>query len=248
MGRSSSPFEGKPDLVDASFIHKGQSEISLYLQLLNPQTISGLYYEVCDNFLHLDFLNRLAEAVTMKKVDQFESLVHQYAREYDFKGEIFPLVIMGLTKIADEITGRNLQQDIETVPGEKLVCRCFGISEKQIMETLEVAETPSLKLITDETMAGGGCGTCLKDLKVLLSFHLPTEDQILSSKGMTEIQFIKKLNAFMLENNSSLEIARVVGTDVWVKTDELNPWPEIEKLQQLSKESLSLPLCFHLFK
>ena len=248
MGRSNSPYERKPDFIDASFIHTGKYQLSIYLQLLNPKTISGLYFEACDDFLHPDFLSSIAEEVAMKKVDILEKLVKEKSREYDFKGEVFPLVVLGLFKIIDEITGRNLEQDLELAGAGKIVYRCFGVTETQILSTLEEADEPSLKLITDETMAGGGCGTCLKDLKTLLAYHHPEKDQILASKGLSEIEFAKKLGQLLSENNSSFELARVIGTEAWFKTDKLNPWPELERLQKICSERISVPLRFHLFK
>jgi bacterioferritin-associated ferredoxin len=248
MGQTDSSFEKKPDFIDSQFEYEKNFKLNLYLQLLNPQTIAGLYFQASDDFLHRDFLHSLGEKMAMAKVDQMETLIKLTSKDYDFKGETFPIVLIGLQQIVDDVSGRNSQQDIEWDSSQKLVCRCFGISEKEIVEKVSSAEKPSLKFVTDETMAGGGCGSCHKDISLLINQFSASGDDLLSSKGMTEIDFIKKLHQLMSEEHIPFEVEKVVGTHVWVKTSSLNPYPDVEKAKNLAQKKLGLPLALHLLQ
>lgn len=246
MGQAKSPFERRPDFIDSKFEYKDEVELTLYLQLLNPQTVSGLFFEASDNFLHRDFLNRIADKAAMKKIDYLPVLIKEEARGYDFQGEVFPLTLMGLEKICDELTGREQQQDVESKDFDKLICRCFGVYESEIIEALEGAESPALKMITDETMAGGGCSSCLKDLKMLHSYYSPSVEPLLSSKGMTEVELTKSLSEALASNYSDFKIGRVIGTDIWLETELLDPFLQLEEMKEKVGRDLGLPLRFHL--
>jgi len=246
MGQAKSPFERRPDFIDSKFEYRDEVELTLYLQLLNPQTVSGLYFEASDNFLHRDFLNHVAEKSAMKKIDFLPVLVKEEARAYDFKGEVFPIVLMGLEKISDELTGREQQQDVEVKESDRLICRCFGVYESEIIKVLENAESPALKMITDETMAGGGCGSCLKDLKVFHSYYAPSEDSLISSKGMSEVELTKNISEALAVDYKEFRISRVIGTDIWVETDLLDPFVQLDEMKEKVGRDLGLPLRFHL--
>jgi hypothetical protein len=50
----------------------------------------------------------------------------------------------------------------ETSP---LVCRCFGVREKDILEHLQKEEIPTLETLGNSSSAGMGCRTCVPQLK-----------------------------------------------------------------------------------
>lgn len=248
MGQANFSFEKKPDFIDSQFEYKKTYELSLYLQLLNPQTIAGLYFQASHNFQHRDFLNSLAEKLTMEKIDQMEEMIKKASRDYDFMGESFPVVLMGLKYIVDDVLGRNSHQDIDWDVSNKLVCRCFGVSENQILEKITTSATDSLRFVTDETMAGGGCGSCHKDIHLLINQSSANVDKLLSSKGLTEVEFIKILHQLMNEEHIQLDVQKVVGTHIWLKTHLINPYPEMKKVKDLIIKKLGLPVSLHLIQ
>lgn len=45
MTQTESSFEKRPDFVDFQFVHEGSPySLEIFLQLLNPQTINGLFF------------------------------------------------------------------------------------------------------------------------------------------------------------------------------------------------------------
>ena len=59
----------------------------------------------------------------------------------------------------------------------RLVCKCFGVTEDQIVKVVQENQLTTVEEITNFTKAGGGCGDCLGDiaeiLQATLAGHLP---------------------------------------------------------------------------
>ena len=59
----------------------------------------------------------------------------------------------------------------------RLVCKCFGVTEDQIVKVIQENSLTSVEEVTNFTKAGGGCGDCLEDigeiLKATLAGHPP---------------------------------------------------------------------------
>ncbi|MCO4794396.1 MAG: (2Fe-2S)-binding protein [Bacteriovoracaceae bacterium] len=233
MTQTESTFEKRPDFIDFEFTHnKSPYSLSIYIQLLNPQTISGLYYEAEEDFPHRDFLNVIAKNVEMKKIDSLENIVKKESQTYDFNGEVFPIPVMGLIKIINDFTGKNKELDIVSGEENPLICRCFGVGANEINDFLNQNRNCSLIEVTDETMAAGGCGRCQNSIKELIDYYNPKPDPILIGKGISEVQLAKKVQNFLLENKSNLKIKRMIGSNIWVTSNSLNPYNEIDNLQE----------------
>ncbi|MDR2489730.1 MAG: Fe-S cluster assembly protein NifU [Desulfovibrio sp.] len=50
----------------------------------------------------------------------------------------------------------------------RLVCKCFGVTEEQIVKVIQENALVSVEEITNFTKAGGGCGECLEDMGEIL--------------------------------------------------------------------------------
>ena len=59
----------------------------------------------------------------------------------------------------------------------RLVCKCFGVTEDQIVKVIQENNLTTVEEVTNFTKAGGGCGDCLEDigeiLKATLAGHPP---------------------------------------------------------------------------
>lgn len=59
----------------------------------------------------------------------------------------------------------------------RLVCKCFGVTEDQIVKVIQENKLTTVEEVTNFTKAGGGCGDCLEDiagiLKATLAGHPP---------------------------------------------------------------------------
>jgi NifU-like protein len=54
----------------------------------------------------------------------------------------------------------------------RLVCKCFGVTEEQIVKVIRENKLTSAEEVTNFTKAGGGCGECLDDIKAILEATL----------------------------------------------------------------------------
>ncbi len=54
----------------------------------------------------------------------------------------------------------------------RLVCKCFGVTEDQIVKAILENGLTTTDEVTNYTKAGGGCGDCLEDIKEILTATL----------------------------------------------------------------------------
>ena len=54
----------------------------------------------------------------------------------------------------------------------QLVCKCFGVTDEQIIRSIRENKLTSVEEVTHFTKAGGGCGDCLNDIQKLLDEEL----------------------------------------------------------------------------
>ncbi|MDR1360384.1 MAG: Fe-S cluster assembly protein NifU [Deltaproteobacteria bacterium] len=50
----------------------------------------------------------------------------------------------------------------------RLVCKCFAVTEEQIVKAIQENDLTSVEEVTDYTKAGGGCGDCHEDIAGIL--------------------------------------------------------------------------------
>lgn len=54
----------------------------------------------------------------------------------------------------------------------RLVCKCFGVTEDQIVKVIQENHLTTVEEITNFTKAGGGCGDCMDDINEILKATL----------------------------------------------------------------------------
>lgn len=54
----------------------------------------------------------------------------------------------------------------------RLVCKCFGVTEDQILKVIHENKLTSVEEVTNFTKAGGGCGDCVEDIRAILQAAL----------------------------------------------------------------------------
>ncbi|WP_177428323.1 (2Fe-2S)-binding protein [Candidatus Venteria ishoeyi] len=55
---------------------------------------------------------------------------------------------------------------------EELICLCYEVSEKEIVDKILSREAKTLQEVSLQTMAGTGCGRCRRRIRTLLEKHL----------------------------------------------------------------------------
>lgn len=50
----------------------------------------------------------------------------------------------------------------------KIVCECFGVTEKEIRDAVKINHLTTVEEVTNYTKAGGGCGKCHDEIKTII--------------------------------------------------------------------------------
>ncbi len=80
----------------------------------------------------------------------------------------------------------------------KLICKCFGITDRQIQKAIRENNLKSVEEITQYTKAGGACGSCLDNIAQLLETELKQGKtlniiQPVAKKPLSNIQKMQKI-------------------------------------------------------
>lgn len=129
------------------------------------------------------------------------------------------------------------------VHSNTIICRCFGISEQQLLdEIIANSEVDALKL-RKATRAGAGCGSCLVDMQTLIQSYCD-EKAIASSYGkrplgLNPLEFLVKLAAAwqtwqkQFRKRSDAQFIGIDGYKVFVKCHK----GDQEVLEEFAREA-----------
>ena len=76
----------------------------------------------------------------------------------------------------------------------KLVCKCFGVTDAQIIQAIRENGLKTIEEVTDYTKAGGACGECLNEIAEILAHELKQQplEEIQPKKRMTNVQRMQR--------------------------------------------------------
>lgn len=77
----------------------------------------------------------------------------------------------------------------------KLVCKCFGITDAQIINAIRENGLKTVEEVTDYTKAGGACGDCLNEIAEILAHELKQQplEELKPKPRMTNVQRMQKV-------------------------------------------------------
>lgn len=77
----------------------------------------------------------------------------------------------------------------------KLVCKCFGVTDAQIINAIRENNLKTVEEVTDYTKAGGACGECLDQIAEILAYELKQKPlkELKPKKRMTNVQRMQKV-------------------------------------------------------
>lgn len=108
----------------------------------------------------------------------------------------------------------------------KLVCKCFGVTDQQIIRAIRENNLKTVQEVTDYTKAGGACGDCLDEIAEILAHELKQKplEELKPKKRMTNVQRIQKVQKVIDEeiqpmlaaDGGDIELVDVDGKRVMV--------------------------------
>ena len=114
----------------------------------------------------------------------------------------------------------------EKVVDGKIVCECFGVTDKEIERVVAENKLESIEDVTSYVKAGGGCGKCHDGIQEIIdSVHgverqprkLPLKLNTLQKIKLIEESLETEINPTLKKDAGSLELLDVDGNKVLVK-------------------------------
>lgn len=118
-------------------------------------------------------------------------------------------------------------EEIPSGPEEKVVCKCFEVTEDKIRRVVMENHLTTVEEVTNFTKAGGGCGTCIPDIEAILKdiwSVKPLPEKPLKPKKLTNIQKIaliqdiiaREIRPRLQADNGDIELIDIDGNKVIV--------------------------------
>lgn len=131
--------------------------------------------------------------------------------------------VMGYEALENAL-GHYFHEDMEEVTKDKMICKCFSVTEKQIINAIKENNLKTLDEVTNYTKAGGACGHCKGAIQGILDkyYHVEYKEE---KPVLTATQKILKINN-IIENQISpelrkdggdIELVDIDGDKVYVK-------------------------------
>lgn len=125
--------------------------------------------------------------------------------------------VMGHEALENALSHYFHEENIPEVTKDKLICTCFSVTEKQIINAIKENNLKTLEEVTNYTKAGGACGHCKENIQAILDkyYHVVPEKK---EAPLTHTQKILKIN-HIIENQISPELRKDGGDIEFVDID-----------------------------
>ena len=171
----------------------------------------------------------LTELIKGKHMDEAAKLTNKEIAEYlgGLPKEKMHCSVMGEEALEDAVRHwKGLPSKAHAEEG-RLVCKCFGVTDLQIIKVAKENNLTTVEEVTDFIKAGGACGSCKDDIQSILdklhAMEKPLEE-IRPVPRMTNVQRMQKVMTIINEDiaprlaldGGSIELVDVDGTTVVV--------------------------------
>ena len=117
----------------------------------------------------------------------------------------------------------NYQGAPTVEPGAKIVCECFGVTDREIERAIRENNLTTVEEVTNYTKAGGGCGNCHDAIQEIIE-RVRAEAKPAVRPKLTTIQKIKmiqealerEIRPSLKHDGGDIELIDVVGNRVLV--------------------------------
>ena len=133
--------------------------------------------------------------------------------------------VMGQEALEKAIENYRGQGAPAKEPGAKIVCECFGVTDREIERAVRENNLTAVEEVTNYTKAGGGCGKCKDDIQQIID-RVRAEAKPSAAPRLTNIQKIKmieealerEIRPSLKHDGGDIELIDVVGNRVIVAT------------------------------
>lgn len=172
----------------------------------------------------------LTEIAKGKTLEEAEKISNQDLAEFlgGLPEEKMHCSVMG--KEALEAAIANYRGEATVKEDFEIVCKCFGVTDKEIERVAKENDLTSLEQITDFTKAGGGCQACHPKIETILTNLWgktpvePAEKAVPAGQKLTNLQKIRLIQETLereilppiRSDGGDLELVDIAGDTIYV--------------------------------
>ncbi len=131
--------------------------------------------------------------------------------------------VMGHEALEDALKKIFKEEDLQTA--EKVICKCFDVTENQIIEAIKINNLKTIEEITNYTKAAGACGHCKEQIQNIINEILGSSKKVEEKKELTYTQKVIKINKIietqiapeLRKDGGDIEFIDYDGEKVYVK-------------------------------
>jgi bacterioferritin-associated ferredoxin len=159
----------------------------------------------------------------------YQSDATYWELKQDIEGAVFHPFLELLRATLDLYRGRDYQyQDVSP-----LICRCFGVREKDVENFLSPEKEPTLEKLATATRASQGCRTCLPQLeRMLLIEKAQGREKVFKNKTIAQwiLEIDYMLSCFPSAIEWEMQVESVKQRQVIISYKKLVPQREEESM------------------
>jgi NifU-like protein len=140
--------------------------------------------------------------------------------------------VMGMEALEVAIANyRGAPPKKEMVGEEKIICKCFSVTDKKIIRAIKENNLRTIEQVTNYTKAGGGCGKCKSDIEKLLKEFWEKEAtkevhaKYVPEKKLTNLQKIsliqetieREIRPNLKADNGDIELVDIDRNKVYIR-------------------------------
>jgi NifU-like protein len=203
--------------------------LTLYLKINDDSRIVDAGFQTFGCASAIASSSVLTEMLKGMPVEEAEKITNKdiAARLGGLPKEKMHCSVMGQEAL--EAALRNWRGEVSLARAEEdspLVCKCFGVSERQIRRAIRGNALRSLEEVVNFTKAGGGCGDCSQAIEAILAEEKGTKvpEEIKLPPRLTNVQRVRlisraleeEIRPRLLQDGGDIELIDVDGPLVTV--------------------------------
>jgi NifU-like protein len=176
----------------------------------------------------------LTEMIKGMTVEQASKITNKDIADYlgGLPEEKMHCSVMGMEALEVAIANyRGAPVKKEMVGEEKIICKCFSVTDKKIIRAIKENNLRTVEEVTNYTKAGGGCGKCKPEIEKLLkefwekeaTKHPPVQE--FAQKKLTNLQRIsliketieREIRPNLKADGGDIELVDIDRNKVYVK-------------------------------
>ncbi len=170
----------------------------------------------------------LTEMIIGKTIEEASKITNQDIAEFlgGLPEQKMHCSVMGMEALEAAIENYYTKKGIRRIVGEndRIVCKCFNVSEKTILKAIELNNLKTVDEVTYFTKAGGGCGKCKGEIEKIIKDFLAGQQKF-DFSTMTNVEKIKiverilneDINPKLREDGGFIELVDVDSNTVKLK-------------------------------